>query len=131
MADALGMTLELALIICGVGRIVLGVAPFVAVGFSIKLLGFPVEHDNQTARLMARLFGVRDAGLGVLALYAIDHPELLVPIILFNAAMDGGDLLSASIPLVRRAGIDRGAATTAAFADLGGSCWLAIWALWG
>jgi hypothetical protein len=79
---------------------------------------------------MARLFGVRDMGLGALAFYAVWHPELLAPIVLFNAAMDGGDIVSAGIPVVRRAGIDGGAARTAASALVGATCWIVIWALW-
>ncbi len=59
----------------GLGRIALGLAPFVAAGPASRLLGFPVAHDNPTARLMARMFGVRDIGLGVLAFYALAHPE--------------------------------------------------------
>ncbi len=124
------MTLTTALLVCGTGRVLLGLAPFLAVELSTRLLGLPAEHDNQTARLMGRLFGVRDIGLGALAFYAIKHPELLAPIVLFNAAMDAGDLFSAFIPVVRRAGIDRGALTTAAFACVGGLCWIGVWAVW-
>lgn len=124
------MSLATALIVCGVVRILLGVTPFFAVGLATRTLGFPPSHDNATARLMARLFGVRDVGLGMLAFYAVPHPELLAPIVLFNSAMDGGDVVSAGIPLVRRAGIDRGAATTVVFALIGATCWLVIWAVW-
>ena len=28
-----------------------------------RMLGFPASHDNPTARLMGRFFGVRDIGL--------------------------------------------------------------------
>ena len=61
----------------GIGRIALGLAPFVAAGPSARLLGFPASHDTATARLMGRFFGVRDIGLGVLAFYGIRHPEAL------------------------------------------------------
>lgn len=59
------------------GRIALGIAPFVAAGPASRTLGFPASHDNATSRLMGRLFGVRDVGLGVLALWALQHPEAL------------------------------------------------------
>src|SRR5690349_19131306 len=97
--QALAMTLFDLVIICmGLGRIALGLAPFIAAGPASRLLGFPGHHDNPTARLMARFFGVRDAGLGVLAFYAVAHPEAAGFLFLFNAAMDLGDLLSTAIP---------------------------------
>lgn len=111
----------------GVGRIVLGLAPFVAAGPASRLLGFPERHDNATARLMARFFGVRDIGLGLLAFQAIRHPEVAPVIFAFNALMDAGDLFAISIPLVKRQGIDRGAALSALFAIGGGMGWLVLW----
>lgn len=113
----------------GVMRIVIGLAPFVAAGPSSRLLGFPAEHDNPTTRIMARMFGVRDMGLGVLAFYAARHPETAAFLFLFNAAMDAGDLVSISLPLVRRAGIDRAALTSALFAFTGGAAWIAVFAI--
>jgi hypothetical protein len=111
----------------GIGRIALGLAPFVAAGPSARLLGFPASHDTATARLMGRFFGVRDIGLGVLAFYGIRHPEALSFIMVFNALMDLGDLFAISIPLIKRQGIDRGAALSALFAATGGLSWLFVW----
>ncbi|MBK9034281.1 MAG: hypothetical protein IPL61_23955 [Myxococcales bacterium] len=113
----------------GLGRVALGLAPFVAAGPSARLLGFPAAHDTATARLMGRFFGVRDVGLGVLVFYALAHPEVAPFIFLFNAAMDGGDLVAISIPLVKRQGIDRAAAASASFALIGGLGWLIVWLL--
>ncbi len=110
----------------GVGRIILGLAPFVAAGPSSKLLGFPANHDNATARLMGRFFGVRDVGLGVLIFYALSHPATLAFILLFNALTDFGDLIAIGIPLVRRQGIDRGAWMSAGFALPAGLAWLLV-----
>ena len=110
-----------------VARIGLGLAPFVATTPLIRVLGIPAAHDNPTARLMARFFGVRDIGLGVLALWALRHPEALPFVALFNAAMDAGDLFSISIPLIRRHGIDRAAALSALLALTGGLSWLVVW----
>lgn len=112
-----------------VGRVVLGLAPFVAAGPSARLLGFPAEHDNPTARLMGRLFGVRDIGLGVLIAYALANPAFLGFTLIFNALTDGGDLVAAGIPLARRQGIDRGALRSAAFAAPAGLAWLLVWCL--
>lgn len=111
----------------GLGRIALGLAPFVAAGPASRLLGFPSSQDNPTARLMGRLFGVRDIGLGVLAFYAIKHPETAPFLFLFNAFMDLGDFASAAIPIVKRQGIDRGAMMSALFAAIGGTGWLIAW----
>lgn len=119
--------LQTAVTAMGLGRIALGLAPFVAAGPASRLLGFPAAHDNPTARAMARMFGVRDIGLGVLAFYAVLHPETAPFIFLFNAFMDLGDLATFAIPLVRREGIDRGALASAAFALTGGLGWLTAW----
>lgn len=119
---------DFAIICMGLGRIALGLAPFVAAGPASRLLGFPGHHDNATARLMARFFGVRDIGLGVLAFYAVTHPEAAGFVFLFNAAMDLGDLLSTAIPVLGRHGIDRGALRSAGFAFSGGTAWLIAWA---
>jgi uncharacterized protein YjeT (DUF2065 family) len=110
----------------GIGRILIGLAPFVAADLTSRAIGFPSTHDNPTARLMARFFGVRDVGLGVLVFYALRHPETLGFMVLFNAVMDFGDLFSVLIPLLRRQGIDRGALTSAAFALPAGVAWLVV-----
>jgi uncharacterized protein YjeT (DUF2065 family) len=110
----------------GVGRVLLGLAPFVAARHSSRLIGFPESHDTPTARLMARFFGVRDVGLGVLVFYALRHPAVLSFVLLFNALTDFGDLLAIAIPLVRREGIDRAAWTSAGFALPAGLAWLAV-----
>jgi hypothetical protein len=111
------------------GRIALGVAPFLAAGPSARLLGFPAGHDTPTTRLMARFFGVRDIGLGVLALWALRNPEALPFALAFNAAMDAGDLVAAAIPLVRRQGIDRAAIGSALLGAFGGTAWLVAYLL--
>jgi hypothetical protein len=110
----------------GVGRILLGLAPFVAAERSSALLGFPREHDNPTSRLMARFFGVRDVGLGVLVFWALQHPAVLGFVCLFNALTDFADLIAIAIPLVRRQGIDGAAWRSAAFAGPAGLGWLAV-----
>jgi hypothetical protein len=123
----MSLLLRTVLTAMAAGRFAIGAAPFVAPRISSRLLGFPMSHDNPTARLMARFFGVRDIGLGVLVLWAIRHPETLPFVMLFNAAMDGGDLLSIAIPLVRRQGIDRAALGSAMFAATGGLAWILVW----
>lgn len=119
--------LATAITLMALARIGIGLAPFVAAGPASRALGFPESHDSATTRLMGRMFGVRDAGLGVLAFYALRHPETASFIFLFNAAMDGGDLFSIAIPLLRRDGIARAAWISAAFALVGGLAWLTVW----
>jgi hypothetical protein len=119
--------MNLLVSLMGLARIALGIAPFVAAGPTARMLGFPASHDTATARLMGRFFGVRDVGLGVLAFYAIAHPETAPFIFLFNAFMDFGDLFAISIPLVKRQGIDRAAMASALFAVTGGIAWLVVW----
>ncbi len=110
----------------GIGRIILGLIPFVAAARSAHLLGFPESHDNPTTRLMARFFGVRDVGLGVLVFYALSHPATLPFVLLFNACMDLGDLSAISIPLVKRQGIDRAAWSSLGFALPAAVAWLVV-----
>ena len=118
--------LHLVIAAMGVGRVLLGLAPFVAARRSARLLGFPDAHDNATARLMARFFGVRDVGLGVLAFYGLGHVAVLSFVLLFNALTDFGDLIAIALPLARREGIDRGAWASAAFALPAGLAWLMV-----
>ena len=115
----------------GVMRVVLGVVPFVAAAPSSRWLGFPAAHDNATARLMARFFGVRDVGLGVLVFYALAHPDALPFVLVFNGLTDFGDLFAILIPLVKRQGIDRAALSSMGFALPAGVAWLAIRAMVG
>ena len=119
--------LRIAVSAMGLGRIALGLAPFVAAGPTSRMLGFPASHDTATARLMGRFFGVRDIGLGVLAFYGLRHPETLGFIMIFNALMDFGDLFSIAIPLVKRQGIDRAALLSAMFAATGGLAWIIVY----
>lgn len=110
-----------------IGRVMLGIAPFFFAKASSRLLGFPEAHDTPTTRLMARFFGVRDIGLGVLAYYATQHQETASFLFLFNALMDAGDLTAISIPLIKKQGIDRAAWMSFSFAFIGGISWLIAW----
>ncbi|HVY45383.1 MAG TPA: DUF4267 domain-containing protein [Minicystis sp.] len=110
----------------GIGRIVLGLIPFFAARRVADLLGFPRAHDTASTRLMARFFGVRDVGLGVLVFYALAHPSILSFVLLFNALTDLGDLAAIAIPLLRRQGIDRAAWSSAGFAAPAAAAWLVV-----
>jgi hypothetical protein len=123
----MSMLLDTVILAMGIGRVAIGLAPLVAAGPTSRLLGFPAKHDTPTARLMARWFGIRDIGLGVLAFYALLHPEVRSFIFAFNALTDLADLLAISVPLLGRQGIDRAAALSAMFAIGGGLGWLILW----
>ncbi len=116
------------LVALAVGRFAIGLAPIVAARASSRLLGFPEAHDNATARLMARLFGVRDIGLGAIVLVNLGDADALRRALWLNLAMDLGDALMITIPLLRRQGIDRAATLSLVFALGGAIAWTA--ALW-
>jgi hypothetical protein len=109
------------------GRVVIGLAPLLAPGPTSRLLGFPRAHDNPSARLMGRLFAVRDIALGVLTWQVRDDPALLRHAFRINAAIDASDMTAAALPpLLGRRGIDRAALSTAAFAFGGANVWLTL-----
>lgn len=114
------------LIAMGVCRVLIGLTPFFMAGPAVRLLRVPGSHDNPSMRLMARLFGVRDVGLGVLVFWATSHPEALGFVLLFNAVTDFGDAASAAIPLLKRDGIDLAAGFTLALASAAGVLWLVV-----
>lgn len=116
------------IVVLGCFRIVIGLTPILAAGPAVRLLGFPVEHDNPTGRVMARLFGVRDIGLGVMAIgAALAHPSWLGFVCLFNAAHDAGDAAMFAWPLLRRSGIDRAATIGLLVASSAVAFWLLGW----
>lgn len=116
--------------ILAAGRIATGLAPIVAAPVSIKVLGFPPDHDNPTMRLMARLFGVRDIGLGVLVIAGMHHPRLLLPpIFLFNLATDLADAAMIAIPLRQGGEMQQGARRSLTMALFAALCWLVAWRL--
>jgi hypothetical protein len=109
-----------------IGRVVIGAAALLAPGPTSKLLGFPRDHDNATARLMGRLFGVRDVALGVLVWRFKDDQEVAPWAYRFNAAIDAGDAASIAIAVAGRQGIDRGALSSAVPALGAAFSWTAL-----
>lgn len=108
------------------GRVAIGAAAVLAPGPASRLLGFPRAHDSATARLMGRLFGIRDIALGVLVWRVREDRALSRFAYTLNACVDAGDIAAAAIPLVKRRGIDRGAVATATFAFTGANVWLRL-----
>ncbi len=118
------MTLATFAMLLAVGRVLIGLAPIVAAAPASRLLGFPDAHDNPTARLMGRLFGVRDIGLGALVVMHLGDPAALRKAFWLNLAMDLGDAAMIAVPLARRQGIDRAAGLSLTFALGGATAWL-------
>lgn len=111
-----------------VGRGVIGAAPILAVQPTMDLLGFPPQHNNASARVMARLFGVRDIGLGVLVAQSRQDPVALRRAFALNLLTDLGDAAVLSVPLVLDQGLDRPAGLGLGFALGGATFWSAgLW----
>ena len=105
------------------GRVVIGLAPIVAPVQSMELLGFPTEHDNPSARMMAGLFGTRDIALGAITYASLGDERALRRAFLLNLCVDLADATVISIPLVTDAGIDQAAGRSLGFALGGASLW--------
>lgn len=88
------MALKLFVYVASSLRILLGLAPFLFPKKCMSIFKFPQEHDNESARMMARLFGVRDIGLGLLTVAVLLFPQSMIYIFLFNIAIDSGDVFS-------------------------------------
>ncbi len=121
--------LTVVLCLFGVARVLIGLAPILAPDEAARLLGFPREHDNPSSRVMARLFGVRDIGLGVLAFAAAAGTVPVGFTLLLNGATDVGDAAVFSHSLYSRDGIDRAAISSLVVASLAAVAWFATWAL--
>lgn len=122
-------SLTVVIYLAAAGRVLIGLGPIAAARPVARLLGFPDAHDNPTTRLMARLFGIRDIGLGALMLAALHGQASLGFALLFNAAHDVADAAAISVPLLRRQGIDRAAGLSLLFALGGCATWLALFVL--
>lgn len=102
----------------------IGVASIFAPSVSAKVAGYPAEHDNPTARAMARLFGVRELLLAWLVLDALRRPERLSPsVFAVQAAVDATDVAVQGWPLITGERLDRGTAGGIALAALAALGW--------
>lgn len=109
-----------------IGRVAIGVSAVLVPGPSSRLLGYPPEQDSPTARLMGRLFGVRDVALGVLVWHIRDEATESRFVYKLNAWVDAGDAAAMVAALIGRQGIDRAALSSAALASLGAAGWLRL-----
>lgn len=107
------------------GRAAIGSLALLAPGFgSQRVLGFPAAHQNTSARVAARLFGIRELVLaGYTAMQVqrdVHQPELY----LANAAVDSADATVLTLTFLGRRGIARGAFTSALLAVPFAAAWL-------
>ncbi len=107
-------------------RTVIGLAPIVAAGPLVGLLGFPPGEDTATARVFARLFGVRDVGLGAMIAWSADHPDAWLPMIGLNLCTDLGDLCSFAAGVRGRRDLRRPFGASAAVAGSAVIAWAAL-----
>jgi hypothetical protein len=105
-------------------RAAIGLASILAPKVSSRIAGYPGDHNNPTARLLAGLFGVRELLLAWLVIDAARDPDGLSPgVFALQAAVDAADVAVQSLPLLRREGIDRGAAGGIAVAAVAAVGW--------
>jgi hypothetical protein len=102
----------------------IGVASIAAPAFAAKVVGYPAAHDNASAHLMARLFGVRELLLAGMVVDAARRPGGLTPsVFAVQAAVDASDVAVQSWSLVKRQGIDRAASGGTALAATAAVLW--------
>jgi hypothetical protein len=98
-------------------RAAVGVASLLAPGISAQIMGFPKGHDNATARLVGRLFAVREIALAGYTTTQVLRNAVQPDLYLANAAVDMGDLAVCALTFLGRRGVARaslGSAVTAA-----------------
>ncbi len=93
-----------------VERFVVGALLGLAPRTTLRLFGAPTNLDSPMVRYVARLFGIRNAMLGVLLWQQREDPTQVRRLATLNAATEAVDALSAAVPVLRRQGLDRTAA---------------------
>ena len=105
-------------------RAAFGLVPLFAPGPASRLLGFPPEEDSSTARLMGRLFGVRELALAAIVWLTPGERDRLLRVLALNAAVDAGDAAVFAGAVATRAGVDRAAGGMMLPALAGCAIWL-------
>ncbi|MFM9135939.1 MAG: DUF4267 domain-containing protein [bacterium] len=95
-------------------RVTIGAAAALAPGPLLAAFGIADDEDSPTLRYFARLFGIRNAVLGVLLWQARNDPKRLGTLAAVNAATEILDAIAGSAPLVTRQGRDASAAAAVA-----------------
>ena len=90
-------------------RVTIGAAAALTPGPLLAAFGVAADEDSPTLRYFARLFGIRNAVLGVLLWQARNDPRRLETVAAVNAATEILDAVAGSAPLVTRQGRDASA----------------------
>ena len=90
-------------------RVAIGGAAALAPGALLTAFGIDGDEDSPTLRYFARLFGIRNAVLGLLLWQARNDPARLAVMARINAATEVLDAAAGAVPLVKRQGRDRSA----------------------
>ena len=80
-------------------RVLVGGAAALAPGALLQSFGIDPSEDSPTLRYFARLFGIRNAVMGVLIWQVRNDPRLLARMAAVNAATEALDALAAAVPL--------------------------------
>lgn len=80
-------------------RVLVGGAAALAPGALLQGFGIDPSEDSPTLRYFARLFGIRNAVMGVLLWQVRNDPRLLARMAAVNAATEALDALAAAVPL--------------------------------
>lgn len=83
-----------AALFLGAGRVAFGAVMVAAPRSFLVATRNPNDQITDTARLLARMLGLRDVVLGIYLLRRIGDPDALRSAALLNAASDGGDFVS-------------------------------------
>lgn len=105
-------------------RAAFGLLAIVAPGPAARLLGFPAGEDNATARLMGRLFGVRELALATIVWATPARRGPMRRVFALNAAVDAGDAAVMAGTLSAKTSANRAAAAMTVPALLGCALWL-------
>jgi len=80
-------------------RVAVGGAAAVVPGALLRAFGIDQAEDSPTLRYFARLFGIRNAVMGVLLWQVRNDPRALSRMATLNAATEALDAVAAAVPL--------------------------------
>jgi hypothetical protein len=106
------------------GRAAIGSLAVLAPGLGSRILGFPAAHDNASARVAGRLFGIREVTLAGYTAVQVQRTPQQRDLYLANAAVDSADFAVLTLTFLGRRGIARAAFTSALLAAPFAAAWL-------
>jgi hypothetical protein len=106
------------------GRVAIGIATVLVPGIALRMMGLPRDHDNASARMMARLFGVREIALGAAVIAMVQSTPRQPKLYALNAGVDAGDAAVLGLSLAGGNGVSRAALGSMAVAVPVTATWL-------